>query len=370
MNPATAFTDSKQHYPILDGLRGVAAIMVVLFHILELFSNGDHSKQIINHGYLAVDFFFILSGFVIAYSYDDRWPRMTLAGFFKRRLIRLHPMIVIGMIWGAALFYFQGSALFPLVDETPLAQMLIVLLVGMSLVPLPSSMDIRGWAEMHPLNGPAWTLFLEYVANIAYALFLRKLSTRSLVMLCLVAAGLTIQLSVTRGDLIGGWSFNEEQLRIGFTRLLFPFAAGLLLARVVKPRFFSRAFVVSSLLLAGSLSLPWIGDHDVKWMNGLYDALIVILLFPLIVVIGASGRVTGAGEKLCNFLGDISYPIYITHYPIIYVFYAWTTNGERAFDTVVIVSVLTFVATMVVAYTSFRLFDVPVRKWLTKRLSP
>ncbi len=86
-----AFSDSKAHYPILDGLRGVAAIMVVAFHILETFSGGDHVKQIINHGYLAVDFFFVLSGFVIGYAYDDRWNNMTLGGFFKRRLIRLHP---------------------------------------------------------------------------------------------------------------------------------------------------------------------------------------------------------------------------------------------------------------------------------------
>src|SRR5215475_14103406 len=95
---SSAFADSKRHYKILDGLRGVAAITVVAFHILETFTNGDHSKQIINHGYLAVDFFFALSGFVIGYAYDDRWNKMTLKDFFKRKLIRLHPMIIAGML--------------------------------------------------------------------------------------------------------------------------------------------------------------------------------------------------------------------------------------------------------------------------------
>jgi len=98
----TSFPDSKRHYEILDGLRGVAAIMVLLFHIFETFTMGEHLHQrYVNHGYLAVDFFYVLSGFVIGYAYDDRWGRMTLGNFFKRRVIRLHPMIILGMVIGA-----------------------------------------------------------------------------------------------------------------------------------------------------------------------------------------------------------------------------------------------------------------------------
>src|SRR6187402_2279220 len=96
---------SKKHYPILDGLRGVAAIMVVAFHIFEAHAT-SRLDQIINHGYLAVDFFFLLSGFVISYAYDDRWNKMNAADFFKIRLVRLQPMVVIGMIIGAICFYF------------------------------------------------------------------------------------------------------------------------------------------------------------------------------------------------------------------------------------------------------------------------
>ena len=102
---AAAFADTKPHYNILDGLRGVAAIMVVWFHLFEAYAT-SHLDQRINHGYLAVDFFFVLSGFVIGYAYDDRWGRMTYRDFFKRRLIRLHPMVVMGMLIGAAAFYF------------------------------------------------------------------------------------------------------------------------------------------------------------------------------------------------------------------------------------------------------------------------
>ena len=94
---------SKPRYEILDGLRGVAAIMVVLFHMFECYSPGV-TGQIINHGYLSVDFFFALSGFVITYAYDDRWNQMSTWSFFKRRIIRLHPMAVFGTLLCACFF--------------------------------------------------------------------------------------------------------------------------------------------------------------------------------------------------------------------------------------------------------------------------
>ena len=105
MAKTDVYLASKPRYEILDGLRGVAALMVVLFHIFETYSKGP-AYQIVNHGYLAVDFFFVLSGFVVGYAYDDRWDRMSTWGFFKRRLTRLHPMVIAGTLVGAALFFF------------------------------------------------------------------------------------------------------------------------------------------------------------------------------------------------------------------------------------------------------------------------
>lgn len=96
----TTYLASKPRYEILDGLRGVAAMIVVAYHLFETYSAGP-VHQILNHGYLAVDFFFVLSGFVIGYAYDDRWDRMSIKGFFKRRLVRLHPMVIMGTLIGA-----------------------------------------------------------------------------------------------------------------------------------------------------------------------------------------------------------------------------------------------------------------------------
>ena len=85
LTSASAFADSKPHYPLLDAMRGVAALVVIWYHIFEGFATSAMDQRI-NHGYLAVDFFFILSGFVLGYAYDDRWSKMTLGQFFKRRL--------------------------------------------------------------------------------------------------------------------------------------------------------------------------------------------------------------------------------------------------------------------------------------------
>ena len=114
----SVYLPPKPRYEILDGLRGVAAMTVVAFHLFETYSGGPLT-QIINHGYVAVDFSFVLSGFVIGYAYDDRWDRMSLKDFFKRRLVRLHPMVILGTLIGALLFYFAETPVFPQIGETP-----------------------------------------------------------------------------------------------------------------------------------------------------------------------------------------------------------------------------------------------------------
>lgn len=376
-NLTTGFSDSKSHYAILDGLRGVAAVIVVAFHILETFSGGDHTKQIINHGYLAVDFFFVLSGFVIGYAYDDRWHKMSLKDFFKRRLIRLHPMIIAGMIIGALLFYFQSGPAFPPVANTPVWEMLLVMIIGFTLLPVGHSLDIRGWTEMHPLNGPAWTLFFEYIANLLYALFIKKFSNTMLAIFVFVAGCALIHMSVTspNGDIIGGWSVDPAQLRIGFTRLLYPFFAGLLLSRIAKPRKIKHSFLWCSLMLVALLAMPRVGGSEHLWQNGIYDSLVIIFIFPLIVYIGISSHnESSITAKASSFLGLISYPLYITHYPIMYVYMTWVAkhpeyvSGPSAAPwLVVLVSVATLASSILVAYVCVQFYDIPARRWLTQR---
>lgn len=178
---------SKPRYEILDGLRGVAALLVVGYHLFETYFHGG-PDQPINHGYLAVDFFFVLSGFVIGYAYDDRWNRMSTWGFIKRRLIRLHPMVIFGSFVGAVLFYFGDCSDFPLIKDTPWQMVILIMLWAFTMIPIPASMDVRGWGETNPLNGPAWSLQWEYLANLLYALIFRRLPKIALVVCVIIFA--------------------------------------------------------------------------------------------------------------------------------------------------------------------------------------
>lgn len=366
----TLSSSQKPHYLILDGLRGIAALMVVLFHIFEAYAT-SHQDQIINHGYLAVDFFFLLSGYVIGYAYDDRWANLSVTNFLKRRIVRLQPMVIMGMIIGAICFYYQASPTWPSISETPLWQVILIMFIGFTLIPVPPSMDIRGWQEMHPLNGPGWSLFFEYIANILYALFVRKFSKAVLSVMVFICGAALIHYAVTStsGDVIGGWSITPEQLRIGFTRVMYPFFAGLLLSRITKPGKISNTFLWCSLLLILIMAMPRIGNSENLWANGLYDSLTIILVFPLIVWLGAGGEVKSTfGTKICKFFGDISYPIYITHYPLIYIYTGWVHANKITLKEGFLIGFGVFISAIIVAYACLKLYDEPIRKWLNKKV--
>ena len=150
---AAHFADTKPHYELLDGLRGVAALLVIVYHIFEGFAfaaaqNGEGSGLIttFNHGHTAVDFFFILSGFVISYAYDDRWRKLSLGGFFKRRLIRLQPMLVMGAVLGALSFLVSGCERWD-GTTTPISWVMVALLMTMFMIPSMQGArsDVRGF---------------------------------------------------------------------------------------------------------------------------------------------------------------------------------------------------------------------------------
>jgi len=366
----SAVTSTKPHFPILDGLRGITALLVVAFHLFEPHADNNHLEFIINHGYLAVDFFFLLSGFVIGYAYDDRWGKMSVVDFFKIRLVRLQPMVIVGMLFGAACFYFQDSMAFPGIHNVPVWQVILTMLIGFTLLPIPPSMEIRGWWEMHPLNGPGWSLFYEYVANIFYALIVRKFSKTALSILVLLGAAALVHLGLTNptGDVVGGWALEPTQIWIGLTRVTYPFFAGLLMFRVAKLPNLNNGFLWSSVLLIVILAMPRIGGADGLWMNGLYEAFSIIILFPLVVWIGAGGVLKGRfATRLCQFLGDISYPIYITHFPIIYIYTAWVSNHKPTVSQGLPYIIICFLSAVTFAWVSMKWYDVPVRKWLKEK---
>lgn len=376
---ATTYLASKPRYEILDGLRGVAAMIVVAFHLFETYSKGP-VFQILNHGYLAVDFFFVLSGFVIGYAYDDRWGKMSIGGFFKRRLVRLHPMVIMGTFIGALLYYFSDCAAFPPIGQTSWQKVIAMMLLGFTMLPATLKMDIRGWGETNPLNGPAWSLQYEYIANILYATVIRHFSKTVLAIFLAFTAFLTLNLTMNWDlfnvfeprnyaayTVIGGWSISPDQICIGATRLLYPFFAGLLISRVNKLIKVKAGFWWCSLLIAVILVMPRIGGMDKMWMNGIYESIVILFLFPLIVSMGAGSSVSGRSVSVCKFFGEISYPLYITHYPLVYVQVAWVRNHpDASLGTSILVSVSIYTLAILLAYASLKLYDIPVREWLKR----
>ena len=375
------FADTKPHYELLDGLRGVAAILVLFYHIFEGFSfaevtngAGDGIIRTLNHGHIAVDFFFILSGFVISYAYDDRWNKMNTWQFFKRRLIRLHPMLIMGAIIGCLAFASVGFERWD-GSTAPTGWVMTALLLTMFMIPAVPGLpyEVRGNGEMFPLNGPGWSLFFEYIGNILYALFMRRMSTRILtiftILLGIAHAWFFIG-NVSGYDMIGvGWTIDEVNFWGGLVRMLFPFSMGMLIARTFKPRKVKGAFWICSVTLVVLFSVPYIASSGAISLNSLYEFICIAFIFPLLVWLGACGTASGTTSKMNRVLGELSYPLYIVHYPIMYIFYAWLIkNNIYTLDNCMGVAALVIVSSIALAFLCLKLYDEPVRRWLTRKL--
>lgn len=373
---SAAFADTKSHYDLLDGLRGVAALMVMWYHVFEGYAfAGGTTIENFNHGYLAVDFFFILSGFVISYAYDDRWSKnFTMKEFFKRRLIRLHPMVIMGAVLGAITFCIQGSVQW---DGTHIAISMIMLSLLCTILFIPAmpgvGYEVRGNGEMFPLNGPCWSLFFEYIGNILYALFIRRLSTKALtVLVVLLGAGLAT-FAITDvsgyGNIGVGWTLDGINFVGGLLRMLFPFSMGMLLSRNFKPIKVRGAFWICAAILITLFSVPYLEGSEPICANGIYEAFCIIVAFPILVWIGASGSTTDkSSTKVCKFLGDISYPLYVIHYPFMYLFYAWLIKNQLfTFNQTWQVALGVYAWNILIAYLCLKFYDEPIRKYLAKR---
>ena len=377
--PSATFADSKPHYLLLDALRGAAALLVVWYHFFEGFAFAEGTAiTTFNHGHLGVDLFFMLSGFVISYAYDDRWQRtpnpLTLKEFFKRRLIRLHPMLIMGAIIGFATFCLQGGVKW---DGTPtsMSWSLVALVLTMFFIPAypGAQYDLRGNGEMFSLNGPSWSLFFEYIGNILYALFIRHLGNRALAVLT-AALGVAwcwfVTTDVSGYDMIGiGWTLDTVNFFGGLLRMLFPFSLGMVMARNFKPVKIKGIFWIAWAVLFGLFSVPAFAKCGAVSINGLYEFACILFVFPAIVWLAASGETTGKiSSAFCKFLGDISYPLYIVHYPVMYLFYAWLIENKLySLGETWHVVIMVFAINIALAYACLKLYDEPVRRWLTKR---
>lgn len=360
---------SKPHYIALDGLRGIAALIVICYHVFEGFATSP-ATQTINHGYLAVDFFFLLSGFVTAYAYDGRWTQMNIKTFFLRRLIRLHPMIIAGAVLGLTTFLLQGSEQW---DHTgvPLSHVALAFLLSMLLLPTfpGTAAEVRGNGEMFPLNGPTWSLFFEYMGNILYAVLLRRLSIGALfIITCLLGFALAY-VCIANGQLGVGWTVADGGLWWGMIRMSFSYSLGMLAARSYRPQKMKIPFWLGAVALILCCAMPYAGINGAAYLNGLYDGYCVILIFPTILILCAGNmEQKGSTPRLCRLMGDLSYPLYAIHYPFMYLFFAYVWNNSLTFAQSWHWAAVVVLGSIVLAIILHYGYERPVRKFLSAHL--
>ena len=364
----------KPRYDILDGLRGVAAVMVLLYHVFndaKSFYVWPETVYEFYHSFLGVDFFFILSGFVMGYAYDKSWDKMSLGGFIKKRLIRLHPMVVMGVLVGLIAFLIQGCTKWDGTEVTTEAVMLVTLL-GLFMLPSPTSLEVRGNTEAFPLNGPHWSLFFEYIGSLLYGLVLHKLPTKWLRVwvACGIVSITAYALLREDGGVAYGWSSEPMNFLGGALRMLYAYPMGLLMARMFRQRnpkpVKGHVFLLSSIALVVLLGLPSLGEKD---MNTIYQLVCLLSFFPAIIWYAARGTVSGWRQKTVSFLGRLSYPLYAIHFPFIYLYITWVGRDGHPYEGYMhpwLISLLAIVVSIAAATLCMLFYDEPLRKWLSR----
>jgi peptidoglycan/LPS O-acetylase OafA/YrhL len=358
MNPQTAVPElatHKQHFEILDGLRGIAAVAVVIFHFMEI-AVPDYNDSFIAHAYLAVDFFFCLSGFVIAYAYDQKLLKIGIANFLKLRLIRLHPLVIIGSIIGLIAFVFDPfSDLYHKYSSNLLSMFMT------SCFMIPNPLVNERYFNLFHLNPPSWSLFWEYIANICYALFLIKIQKTALWVLTAIAAVALIYEAQRSGNLAVGW--GGDNIMGGGIRVFYSFLAGIL---VYRSKWVIRSKV--NFLIIGALLLAVFLIPFSKELNPFIEPFIVILYFPFLVVLGAGARNVTSSRKICNFSGELSYPLYMVHYPFIWLFMSYVESRKPSIEEMIIIMIFGVLLLMAFAYAILIFIDVPIRRRLRSLL--
>ena len=360
INPSTTGEHHRFHF--LDALRGLAAVLVIMRH-----APGPYA-QLFNteNSFLAVDFFFCLSGFVIAFSYEKRLSSfLTFNSFLVARLIRLYPIATLGTVFGAVELVIRmhlrgilGTFILPITIETVL---------GLLVLPSPSF-------DLFPLDGVMWTLFCELIANLFYAalLRLRLASTGIIVGLAILAAISLFAERLHLGTLDLGWT--ADRAYVGFSRVSISFLLGVLTFRVYRRRAPARspvwrlslpAAITITFLFVLSLCGPPVFTRSPALLF-----IMLLLLFPLIIYFGARVSLSPRWTALCTFLGTISYPLYVLHPPMLLPLrlppLIRFANEHQTFAAFIMLGYTALLVLLCWAVAQF--YDTPVRKNLTRLL--
>ncbi|WP_317930501.1 acyltransferase [Halioxenophilus sp. WMMB6] len=338
----------NKRYAYLDGIRGVAAIFILLRHTVGYWGFEVYRS------YLAVDLFFILSGFVIAESYAGRLARrdITIGQFVKLRLIRVYPVYLASLCIAMPAFILSS----------PGADLLGVndfISVGvLSLLFLPSLPSMAG--SLYPVNGPYWSLFFELIVNFLYAVG-RPLLKPKVLGILLTAAGAGLFLAASEvGNLDSGFRWGGISVITGFLRAAFGILMGVYISRKLESGRFPQSPILAMLMIFLMFFVPALGAVDF-----LVDVLSVFLVFPACLILCATTKADRLSRWLV-LLGLASYPIYVFHKPIGELVYFLAPNTivlNQPYFGVLLVIVLVLSSIVLE-----KKIDGPIRKVLVRKV--
>lgn len=350
-------SNSRHHYIVLDGLRGMAAICVMIFHRRGWFG-GDSA---LGHAYLAVDFFFMLSAFVLTHAYAERLKdTRNFSAFVRDRIFRLHPMLVAGGLLAALVAFFQsrtGSDHFGNYAPATFIS---------SMVPFPAF-----WTTSYvafPWNVPVWSLFFELIASFIAGAFLIN-ARRTPLLATATVSGLILAISsIEQNGFQVGYQRDPFLFWLGLPRVVFSFAVGVVVYRLHRQIDISAhryGWLCAAILFATFAAM----GHKAPGSSW-YDLIVVFIIYPLLIFFAA--RADSVLPRFCVFLGAVSYPLYIVHEPILKIigggFNALGLSSAGQGEAPMLLEALMRLGlTVLVSFIILKVFDEPVRAYLKTR---
>ena len=332
MNVLNSASGRARVFPVLDAIRGIAALLVVQRHAAPLFAMSAWPAT-----HLAVDLFFLMSGFVIAHSYDEKLAMgLKFKSFMLIRIIRLYPLYLVGLILGVIVEI--------LLAESNLQQVILGTL---------SAIFMILWTSFPMLNDPRWSLTFEVLINAIYAAIFRYLNDMRLVILTGFGSFLLIAFGIENDTIDGGWDFGEFLLGVG--RVTFSFFAGIILQRIYNGYFSPRHLIAIVLF---NLVAVIFATTCVR-INLAAHFMIILFVFPIMTYCSLFLRIPSFFVSFCSFLGMLSYAIYIIHAPLVRLFLTFDAHPG-------VISVLYVFVLVAACVALHNWFDKPVRSYFRK----
>jgi peptidoglycan/LPS O-acetylase OafA/YrhL len=352
-SPGTVLQTFSNRFLFLDGLRGIAALAVMFLHL-----NGEFGLfNFMQHGYLAVDFFFCLSGFVIAHAYRRKLEStMSLSVFARLRFARLYPMAFAGYVIAILVHLTTHAALEPYFT--------VVATLGLLMIPIPIDAHVQ-YPNMFPLNPPFWTLFCEFSVNLLYAKICRR-GKLPLIIIGLCSEVILIILAFHAGTI--NVADVPKSVVYSMFRTIFSFLMGVLLYNFSE-RFKSppvNGFLIIILLMCLFAVPDFRVDH--RNFSALFDLVAVTAIIPSIIFFGSKTVVTSPFVNTAKFSGWLSYPFYAIHFPmILYLKYLTSSEQFSRFETQIYASIF-ILASLFFSAGIAAIIDQPFRSLLKQIL--